>query len=120
MIAANELRIGNLVETVIDKDSIGYIYGYTQVDSLIANFEVDANPIPLTHEILIKCGFDEWSTENYRLRKSLTKNGWSSKFNYYLPYFYLSTYTGSVTIKYLHQLQNLYFALTGEELNIQL
>jgi hypothetical protein len=32
---------------------------------------------------------------------------------------YPSLYSGEIKIKYVHQLQNLYFALTGEELKIK-
>jgi hypothetical protein len=70
-------------------------------------------PIPLTPEILEKCGFDrncilkiyqgvniEWS---YGKEVWLTKEG-------EVIYEFENT-------QHLHQLQNLYFALTNEELN---
>ncbi len=77
-------------------------------------------PIPLTPEILEKAGFDEWAKGHWKMSNSSCKRGWSKEFNYYLPYFELSTYVGNVKLKYVHQLQNLYFALTGEEIEIKL
>ena len=89
------------------------------------NFVIGINseeikPIPLTPEVLVVAGFDEWSEGNWKTRVGLNKQGWSKEFNYYQPYYNLSTYCGNVTIIHVHQLQNLYFALTGEELNIKL
>jgi hypothetical protein len=66
------------------------------------------NPIPITSEILKKCGF-EFSNGLFRTGNcSLEYAGWHS--------LYLKTgYVGSA-FRYLHQLQNLYFEVTGEEL----
>jgi hypothetical protein len=139
MINPKELRIGNWVlienhphkiawfkpndnETKITDD---YIIGFFSKFGSV--WEIDSNDpfdsIPLTPEILEKAGFDKdlsLSSDYYRLRNSLCKMAWSNKFSFYLPYFSMSTYTGSIIIKSVHQLQNLYFALTGEELEIKL
>jgi len=78
-----------------------------------------SEPALITSEILEKCGFvnilGDVNYWNLPVEKCI--GGWSEKFSYYLPYFGLNTYTGNITVKYLHQLQNLYFALTGQELN---
>lgn len=79
-------------------------------------------PIELTEEILLKSGF-ELKGIIFRIN-----NGFTNQFdvNYSLSrniYYYDSSKYGiynEVELKYLHQLQNLYFALTGEELKIQL
>ena len=124
MINVNELKVGNWVnvgnvDIPRQIETIG-IHSVTLIgntgDYAIETFD----PIELTPEILVKCGFDEWSDGHWKTRSSLNKNGWSKEFNYYQPYSNLSTYCGNVGIKYLHQLQNLYFSLTGEELNFQL
>jgi hypothetical protein len=78
----------------------------------------DLRPIPLTKDILLKCGF-------FVSDLLIAKNGISLKHNrngdYSLP---LNNSRGEVcrviVIEYLHQLQNLYFTLIGEELNINL
>jgi hypothetical protein len=88
-------------------------------------------PIPLTEELLLKCGF-EW--DGSWLQLELPYARWHIAFwggvidkmsirQYKPPYDnpnvveigFASNYT-----EYLHQLQNLYFALTGQELNIEL
>ena len=129
MMQANELRIGNYIRLFDTKEcyKIHLVSkGVVQVEGEILGGEVlktnNINPIPLTPEILEKCGF-VWShlEEEYVLTSKvgvifLSKDGYS-----------VSTGTNDsfirifgLTCKYLHQLQNLYFALTGEELNVQL
>lgn len=76
----------------------------------------DLNPIPLTPKILEKCGFDY--DASYELPKVQKGNFilWDScdgtfgaNFGYLMQL--------DVDVEFLHQLQNLYYALTGEELN---
>lgn len=73
-------------------------------------------PIELTEEILLKCGFvkDEFDNWENETRLGLYK---PEEFDGYLSIWGDST-VGECN--YLHQLQNLYFALTGEELKINL
>lgn len=75
----------------------------------------DIEPIPLTEQILVDCGFelDETATD-FLLDKTVTKKD----FGIYISATTFDFYNGifSQTIKSLHQLQNLYFALTGAEL----
>jgi len=127
MIDPKELRIGNWA---------GYEGEFFQVWSEITKYSVDLDnltnrhikaaaydeisPIPLTPWILERAGFEEWAEGNWRTKPLLNLGGWSKEFNYYLPYYNFSTYTGNVIIKHIHQLQNLYFALSGEELEISL
>lgn len=84
---------------------------------LISYTSPDINPIPLTPEILEKAGFKLSDStkflEAYHDAFTLTfeeGKGWDC----------LRIMGGSVYINYLHELQNLLFALTGEELNITL
>jgi hypothetical protein len=79
----------------------------------------DIEPIPITLEILGKCGFDG---SNFKRR--FNKVGETSLTMYFendkLSIEDFDWYKEDMpNIKYLHQLQNLYFALTGEELNYQ-
>lgn len=107
-IKANELRIGNLlfndgVVVTIDARSIFDIWD----DKGLNNY----SPIPLTEEWLMRFGFEEneegyWVIvgQFYDMRKILKT----------------SLYQGDLqSTKYVHQLQNLYFAITGEELTIK-
>jgi TATA-box binding protein (TBP) (component of TFIID and TFIIIB) len=73
-------------------------------------YESKIFPIPITEEILLKCGFEKgkcyFSLENF----DIDLKGW----------FGFNNMVANANIKYLHQLQNLYFALTGEELEVNL
>lgn len=78
-----------------------------------------ASGIPLTPEILEKCGFIE--------RGSLYSNGMGNAlfFDFHKSNMHMAFYGGYMpiiksNIKYLHSMQNLYYALTGEELKVQL
>jgi len=69
---------------------------------------INVQPIPLTEEWLLKFGFDDLGTYGYgrgNFHICLHENE-----------FYFSINNRKVFIKHVHQLQNLYFALTGEEL----
>ena len=118
MIAANELRIGNWVmydNRLFQIEAISRSLPCLNTDEFgigVVDWN-NINPIPLTPEILEKCGFDrncilkiyqgvniEWS---YGKEVWLTKEG-------EVIYEFENT-------QHLHQLQNLYFALTNEELN---
>ena len=110
---ANELRIGNyvLAEVGLPMLQIHYI---TASDILAYyNNAVKCLPIPITEEWLLKFGAEE--------NNSFYINGYN--FSIHLESGNLSfdhgEYTDLATIKYVHQLQNLYFALTGEELTVK-
>ena len=133
MIQANELRIGNLVSfegmaetiasihsdnTVRLRDKVGKEHGcfYT---SLI-------KPVPLTEEWLLKMGFLKIKNkglqkDEYPYAYTKTLHFWLAQRDYIDRFcvYYKNTSTNYVYIGYLHQLQNLYFALTGEELTIK-
>ena len=68
-------------------------------------------PIPLTEEWLVKFGFEENSTSftNSIAYPCIVKLKNQSNCIFY----------NSLQIKHVHQLQNLYFALTNEELTIK-
>jgi hypothetical protein len=113
MIQPQELRIGNYVFD-IDGDvfqvgeilDIGVKFKKT---SLSSRYE-KIYPILLTEEILLKCGFLK-DDNFYHLN-----NIWIS--NFYENYFSLDGFD-ETKIKHIHQLQNLYFDLTGEELTFK-
>jgi hypothetical protein len=133
MIAANELRVGNwilirdyplLVKSISDKVGLG---NETTSDFIHDHFDyTDINPIPLTTEILEKCEMvvhpnysDCWTfiEKEFNLPATLClcfcENRWQAADQ-------MCNHAIGKPIKYLHQLQNLYFALTGEELPIDL
>lgn len=133
-ILANELRIGNWVsqkyaEYGLANNSKGYYFSNNQIKSedlkWCEDYPDNYNPIPLTPEILEKCGFKKWGFRetdvNYELMHA--NMGLASiVFDKEDDYCYLD-FEGtkaSQEIVYLHQLQNLVHALTGAELEVKL
>lgn len=127
MISANELRIGNLVNyegnpfyiwSEITKYSVDLDDKETKHVKAAAFDELE--PIPITEEWLLNLGFTNWVTSRGIENDYFVHNNlFPVKINFYLPYNYLNIYIGGITLKYVHQLQNLYFALTGKELEIK-
>lgn len=112
---ANELRVGNYVKGIgykitwlIEGIESEYIYS-SKSWRFMSSFE----GIPLTEEWILKFGFECIFThdDHYYYLESLDLGLDRS----YQP-FGIGKY--KVEFKYVHQLQNLYFALTGKELTI--
>lgn len=122
MINANELRIGNWVRYHHDGGFIDApIFHLTDED-------VRVLPIPLTPEILEKAGFTMsdtiWDEDYLSFRANETQPN-EIEIKYIDNVIILGTgdsyYDVELThIKHLHQLQNLIFALTGQELEINI
>ena len=122
MLDPREVRIGNWVIKVTGKDSLDHSYlEYKSVviDEHYYSWSKYCFPIKLTTAILSISNFnyksDNWtytlSPENLQgeglyLKWNLAK-GWYLNF-FKIPY----------TILYLHQLQNLVYAITGKELDV--
>lgn len=116
---SSELRIGNWVEKFTDLgDSLGYSSVLPKEFLAIHTKPERIKPIPLTEEILLKCGFENDVKNLYSLIKN---DEFYIKYNVHNNGFYLCI-NGFYIIRVnnLHQLQNLYFALTREELEINL
>jgi hypothetical protein len=126
MIKANELRLGNIINW-LSSDGWKFTRVNIKMLKLLPKREdvheyLAAKDVPLTPELLEKCGFVKTKmpfTGEIGYAKSdegnyfigLVENAYG--FSLHNPHFNLQ-------IKYLHQLQNLYFALTGEELAIDM
>lgn len=140
MISANELRIGNWVNYNNTICVIACIENDGGMDGSVKLYPVNIpkgtvvcvktvstsniQSIPLTEEILLKCGF---CIEVYGAK--LILNGISliridgAKMDLRIPQSYFDVdidgrYMRSIS--FIHQLQNLYFALTGKELEIKI
>lgn len=123
---ANELRIGNYVMF----QGLNRPFRVSIIDTTETETETKAMPIPLTEDWLLKFGFDKSDNDLYKLL--LMKNDdfqsdlWArseSGLKISLTcsqgdYPEQTTFTFDY-LKYVHQLQNLYFALTGRELIIK-
>jgi len=132
MIKAKELRIGNFLYRqtlpVIPANFINKeIISVGKVDEDLFNDKIDCQfaPIPLTEEWLLKFGFEKydeeyWFNPQYPSYEICINN----PIRFYLPEDikdeseYYSTKDSNCVIKYVHQLQNLYHALTGQELQL--
>jgi len=119
MIKINELRIGNYVlmsGVIVRMDNKLF-------HAVLNGFNgYEPEPIPLTEDILLKCGFElEEKLNDYRFNDSefyVNKNKITGDF-----WVYMSNGDEDAcltSIEYLHQLQNIYFALTGQELTFNL
>ncbi|MBA9078334.1 hypothetical protein [Rufibacter quisquiliarum] len=71
----------------------------------------DLNPIPLTEEWLLRAGFERnWEYTSVVYEKSCMQLEWNG-------YHWTDGNDGFIVgVKYVHQLQNLYYCLVGEEL----
>ena len=124
MIQPQELRIGNYVEyngEIIKLDgSLLCCYIQNELD-------YPFNEVPLTEEILLKFGFNEVEGERWcNMHEDFEECNY-----YYLSMFKIyynpetdrfeddSLYHFNVNLKYVHQLQNLFYITTGQDLPIK-
>jgi hypothetical protein len=124
-----ELRIENWVKAKGEYFQIsGICEAFPNLDTIKFGAGVitwkDIEPIPLTEEILLKAGFKRYGKDGV-VRKCILGDGSPGKHREYIKFTYIGCYyinydNYNVVIYYVHQLQNLYFALTGEELEIKL
>jgi len=114
---AEELRIGNWVRIkdvpTTNEWQVESIGNLQQVAGRLWSIE-ELEPIPLTEEWLVKFGFEKndgiWEHEESMW--SCEISGDDDSFNFKR----LGLDIPCIEIFYVHTLQNLYFALTGEEL----
>lgn len=110
---ANELRIGNWVDY---NDRVYQVDSGTFIDNSINN----CMPIPLTEEWLIKFGFELFKDKTYTIERD---DKWKTKFSIWHneenKCFCIAVQNFLYGFEYVHTLQNLYFALTGEELSCE-
>ncbi len=136
MLKAKELRLGNYVKRITlspdndDKEEDVLVVNSSTI-KILENNEVNGNyggmlsnyqgygvyaqPIPLTKELLLKFGFKPLDNKNWYLGKIKV---WSGATGIYHQ-FTTTDDIDDVLLKYVHQLQNLYFAIIGEELTIE-
>lgn len=131
MIQAKELRIGNLI-SVKDENDVWNPKEATTRDIfnlLSAHDIVKAcyEPIPITEELLLKFGFEKVSVagwvsmgENYyRIGEFVIETKERLGFSYEWHKKFKDSAKYVTVFKYVHELQNLHFALTGKELQLQ-
>lgn len=136
---AKELRIGNLLqenntETPVQIESIikieeGYKLETSTIEGIkgrLANLPAFAlSGIPLTEEWLDKFGFEHYTKERHLVYSNPGFKGFTlhrtDKESFYkmIHLWEEQSYRLSTHIKYVHQLQNLYLAVTGKELELR-
>ena len=106
----SDLRIGNYIKLMFNHEDYETLQvtlnDLVSVDKKQAVYE----PIPLTEEWLLKFGFE-------KVREYFTID---NEFEIFVDNekYYLYINSDRLYLHTLHQLQNLYFALTGEELTL--
>ena len=114
----NELRLGNYLQdrngklAIVEELSKEGIKAYSGIVT-----GLPLSPIPLNEEWLNKFGFeksfgDYWMESNSGFYFGISSNG-------ELMYLFDEEMICPANIKYVHQLQNLFFALTGKELELR-
>jgi len=130
---ANELRIGNYIESYGNNHKITEIFfGLVEFEEYLISteegitFEIDElKPIPLTEDLLLRFGFEKrlykWNdgseSDDLFIQNSYfigIHDGYNT-----ISRLYRNEYQFLMNIESIHQLQNLYFALTGRELEIK-
>jgi hypothetical protein len=130
---SNELSVGNIVfvhglhgerfmtvRAITDKGSLldcKRVIFFNEDNAQVGEFLEHCHVIPLNENWLLNFGFKLYSDSQYRLKYEL------KEFEFIFPkikeYHKKGLYFKDIEIKnvkYVHQLQNLYFFLTGEEL----
>lgn len=126
---ASELRIGNYLEISLKSGQGRKLINKIGCQDIVRIFEnigsVNYEPIPLTEEWLLKFGFEKfnpypfkeyWSINDFEIEIHGDKFPVRIDGGESAPH--LTQFIGHNT-KYVHQLQNIYFALTGEELKYE-
>ena len=123
---ASELRIGNYLDfdgricfiEAIDKQGVEVKFLDNGEEEWIDLFQF--SPIQITEEWALKFGFEKKNNEVFIFHNLLLLNIWNKECEIYLgDRTFVMWMVWDLDIIQIHQLQNLYFALTGEELEIK-
>lgn len=129
MIKANEIRLGNWVKVTFDDADINF---FAKIDAIKKSKVMVRHwhpidkivPIPLTIDIMAKAGFKKYEEkQNDAIGDSIEiweQSGFEVFFDIYGCLIIKDYHFNINRPQYLHQLQNLYHALSGEELTINL
>ena len=114
---AKELKLGNFVKLIHGEKPFNVVLSineeYISVDEITFDYteRIEVEPIEITKDWLLKFGFkrsenDSWFDKDF-ISISKSNN---------VSIFLKEWFKLDVKIKYVHELQNLYFALTKKEL----
>lgn len=117
-----ELRLGNWVLEWIQgfgeiKEKIYVPHKIYKIDNGICD-RFNLKPMPVTENILFDCGFEfrdnAYFSPTFNLTSRLKIVGHDG------DYCFLLNIGMAIKVKYVHQLQNMFYAITGDELPIDL
>lgn len=117
---ASHLRIGNFVNLYGEDCRIQTVGMWVHTDTTVDEAPIESvKPVPLTEEWLIKFGFKVEERKSYSLGHEMGYKVYRFGDLVYNSIQAKWWYIRHVLVKqpeYVHELQNLYFALTGKEL----
>jgi len=121
---ANELRIGNWVIVNEECQIEAIIHDVVDVSTRFETYVLDAvKPIPLTEEWLERFGFNDDGFKQYEFTNwgiKVKKDPHAiSETNWIVFHGFMNQFSELVSLKHVHQLQNLFYCLSGEELTIK-
>lgn len=116
-IKAGDIMLGNWFIGYDDKPFQWDAECFYLTQGVVSTNELINKPIPLTEEILLKAGFEKdyksflykQNVKGFRMRVSVSEGG----FRYNISMFH------NIQLEYIHQLQNLFKSLTGNDLKIE-
>jgi hypothetical protein len=126
---ANELRIGNYIG---DKDDIAIVESIDKDGCMVQFINDEKNgfrisqpikPIPLTEEWLLRMGFEKKEDDLFIIKLTYNNNSIKYSKDYQTWVYYKDDNDAGCNAiadcQYVHELQNLYFALTKKELTMK-
>lgn len=126
-IKPNELRLGNFAYTNTEGKMCGICFRAVQIKNYAKQYVDSLEPIPITKEWLEWLGICVTQSEDglthgieiehrIKIDKKTLLVVWTNPLEVEICHYYSEQTTLMDHIRYIHQLQNLYFALTGQEL----
>jgi hypothetical protein len=117
---ASELRMGNLVMDGKDIEQVN-----ARMIDMLVKIEADFDPIPLTEEWLLNFGFKKYVSDDIDIDIDFQISFHNKSSEGLIVQLFMDSngviffsHSG-ISLFSVHHLQNLYFALTGEELKKQ-
>ena len=123
---ANEIRVGNWLNDPrpFNEDTKKFFKmtdnGYFKATARDIQYAEEFEPITLTEEILLKCGFEKTGITELYYSTDTINISWFEEDPTVIEINCENIQCYIINCEYLHQLQNLYFALKGQELEINL
>lgn len=129
---ANELRNGNLLNPIVNRvvldEEIHIVEPTTMmmIQGFIDDKGIKFNPIPITYDWLVRFGFIEYDSMGnlkfFNYKTNLGNRYWNIclEKNICSVSFHGLDWEDSFKVEFVHELQNLWFALTKYELELNL